>query len=378
MLLKSKINYILAQIVFAYIFLVAGCIISLLQLIIRPLNCFKFHRKVNAFLTYLHWSVIPAYSQWVCNLEINLWAPKGSVEKFVSENSIVVANHKYQLDWLSMWCLGDTFGVLQNFKSMAKYALLHIPVIGWQFWLNDYVIVKRKLEEDKATLEQCFKKYKKNSLDGAHFWLAVFCEGTRFTEQKHLVSMRYAVKKNLKPLKHHLLPRTRGFTMLSNGMRDFIPSVFDATICFKNESDPTILEMINGKQITADIILKHIPMKDIPINDEENSNFLMDLYYEKDDLCEFHKKNKRFPTKESEKYENYVKVPVKKSQKAFTVLFLWFLLLVVPPAYILVSSLDLATGVVFTTMLVLSITYSFNSVLSSGKAQSSYGITSST
>ena len=65
--------------------------------------------------------------------------------------------------------------------------------------------------------------------------------------------------------------------------------------------------MINGKQITADIILKfvalkylcklmysnfllcfivnkifrHIPMKDIPINDEENSNFLMDLYYEK-------------------------------------------------------------------------------------------------
>ena len=67
--------------------------------------------------------------------------------------------------------------------------------------------------------------------------------------------------------------------------------------------------MINGKQITADIILKfvalcykylclltysffiimysvnnffrHIPMQDIPVNDEENSNFLMDLYYEK-------------------------------------------------------------------------------------------------
>ena len=51
--------------------------------------------------------------------------------------------------------------------------------------------------------------------------LAVFCEGTRFTQQKHLVSMKYAVKKNLKPLKHHLLPRTRGFSMLSNGMRDF-------------------------------------------------------------------------------------------------------------------------------------------------------------
>ena len=26
---------------------------------------------------------------------------------------------------------------------------------------------------------------------------------------------------------------------------------------------------------------RHIPMQDIPVNDEENSNFLMDLYYEK-------------------------------------------------------------------------------------------------
>lgn len=45
----------------------------------------------------------------------------------------------------------------------------------------------------------------------------MFCEGTRFTQAKHEVSMEVARKKNLGELKHHLLPRTKGFSMLVRG-----------------------------------------------------------------------------------------------------------------------------------------------------------------
>lgn len=40
----------------------------------------------------------------------------------------------------------------------------------------------------------------------------LYCEGTRFTEKKHRVSMEVAAAKGLPPLKYHLLPRTKGFT----------------------------------------------------------------------------------------------------------------------------------------------------------------------
>ncbi len=43
------------------------------------------------------------------------------------------------------------------------------------------------------------------------------CEGTRYTETKRLESMKYAREKNLPELKYHILPRTRGFTMVMRG-----------------------------------------------------------------------------------------------------------------------------------------------------------------
>ena len=43
------------------------------------------------------------------------------------------------------------------------------------------------------------------------------CEGTRFTEKKRLLSMKIAKEKGLPELKHHILPRTKGFTLLIQG-----------------------------------------------------------------------------------------------------------------------------------------------------------------
>lgn len=45
------------------------------------------------------------------------------------------------------------------------------------------------------------------------------CEGTRFTEKKRIESMKYAVEKKLPELKYHILPRTRGFTLILHGAK---------------------------------------------------------------------------------------------------------------------------------------------------------------
>ena len=45
----------------------------------------------------------------------------------------------------------------------------------------------------------------------------MFCEGTRFTESKHEESKKIAREKGLPELKYHLLPRTKGFSVLAKG-----------------------------------------------------------------------------------------------------------------------------------------------------------------
>lgn len=41
--------------------------------------------------------------------------------------------------------------------------------------------------------------------------LVLFAEGTRFTPAKHAASVEFATKAGIAPLKHLLIPRTKGF-----------------------------------------------------------------------------------------------------------------------------------------------------------------------
>lgn len=52
-----------------------------------------------------------------------------------------------------------------------------------------------------------------------HIQFLLHCEGTRFTEKKHKISMEVAEKKGLPKLKYHLLPRTKGFCVTVQNLR---------------------------------------------------------------------------------------------------------------------------------------------------------------
>lgn len=47
----------------------------------------------------------------------------------------------------------------------------------------------------------------------------LYCEGTRFTQKKHKISMEVAERKGLPKLKYHLLPRTKGFCVTVQHLR---------------------------------------------------------------------------------------------------------------------------------------------------------------
>ena len=49
--------------------------------------------------------------------------------------------------------------------------------------------------------------------------VSIFCEGTRFTEDKYQVAVNYAKERGLPVLKHHLVPRTKGFAVLAHYLK---------------------------------------------------------------------------------------------------------------------------------------------------------------
>ena len=95
-----------------------------------------------------------------------------------------------------------------------KNSLKYVPLLGWSFSFAEQIFVKRVWETDSKTLKKdldaIFNEYPRD----LKYCVVMFCEGTRFTKEKHEASMEIAKQKNYPLLKHHLLPRTRGFEML--------------------------------------------------------------------------------------------------------------------------------------------------------------------
>lgn len=68
------------------------------------------------------------------------------------------------------------------------------------------------------------------------FQLLLTPEGTRFTPKKHEASIKFAMEKNLPILKHHLTPRTRGFTTSLPFFREKIPAIYNIQLAFDKSS----------------------------------------------------------------------------------------------------------------------------------------------
>ena len=110
------------------------------------------------------------------------------------------------------------------------------------------------------------------------------CEGTRFTQKKYEASLEVAKQKGLPILKHHLLPRTKGFTLVASQMKGKIDYIYDINLAVQNinGSKPTLLHLLNGSPAKFEIALRRIPVSSIPIDDEKAcADWLQKHYKEK-------------------------------------------------------------------------------------------------
>lgn len=202
------------------------------------------------------------------------------------EHHFALMNHGYEIDWLIGWLVIDKFGLLGNARGFVKNVIKYIPICGWFFGFSEHVFLQRSFDKDKAVIEDRITDYLQYPDKS---WMVMTAEGTRFTKEKHDASVKFAMERNMIPLKHHLIPRAKGFvTCVPILKKSKNLSVLNLQLAFDKSAnvEPTLANLLRGEKVVAHVYIERIPISEV----KATSEYLQEIYQEKDDLHEsFHK-----------------------------------------------------------------------------------------
>jgi len=272
----------LFHILFFVSFVVMGLIINILQMLLFFLLPSRLFHKANFYMVSGIYGTFICLADWWGDSTLTFYCSDQFYEKMQEkdfrERQLVLVNHHTELDWLLSWQFADRVKILGSCRALAKKSLQFAPIIGWSSFLSGDIFLSRSWEKDKLTV-----KAKVDALEDQPLptWLFIFPEGTRFNEKKHKESQEFAASRGLPVLKHHLIPRTKGFTVTSQHMKG---GVLDLTFVPGDLAPPTLDSLLMGRSVDTRVFVREIPQSSIPKGEKEAGEWLMQLFKEKDDI----------------------------------------------------------------------------------------------
>lgn len=271
------------------IFFISGLFINLMQaacfVLIRPFSK-NTYRRINRILAELLWLELVWLVDWWAGVKIKVYMDSETFRLMGKEHALLIANHRSDIDWLVGWVLAQRSGCLGSALAVMKKSSKLLPVLGWSMWFSEYLFLERSWAKDENTLKSGLQRLWDYPQP---FWLALFVEGTRFTQAKLLAAQEYAASSGLPVPKNVLIPRTKGFVTAVSQMRSFVPVIYDATIAIpKNSPAPTMLRICKGQSSVVHVHIKRHEMKDLPENDDAIAQWCRDIFLAKDNLLDKH------------------------------------------------------------------------------------------
>ncbi|KAE9586175.1 hypothetical protein Lal_00010177 [Lupinus albus] len=217
----------------------------------------------------------------------------------MKERVLLIANHRTEVDWMFLWDLALRKGRLGCIKYILKRSLMKLPIFGWGFHILEFIPVERKWEVDEQILYHKLSTFKDPQ---DPLWLALFPEGTDYTEKKSEASKKFAAEVGLPVLTNVLLPRTKGFYACLLALRGSLDAVYDITIVYKNHQCPSFRDIVFGIDPSeVHLHVRRIPMDEIPVSETKASSWLVDTFKMKDQLLSDFKVQGHFPNQVKEK-----------------------------------------------------------------------------
>ncbi|CAG8786637.1 3201_t:CDS:2 [Cetraspora pellucida] len=234
------------------------------------------------------------------------------------ESAIVISNHQSFSDFYMLHSVAIRRNMLPHVKYFAKDSLKYIPFFGFGMWLMGMIFIKRNWTRDESQLKKIFKTIKAYA---APIWIVNFVEGTRLTSRKLLESQRFAKERGLPILRNLLVPRTKGFVACVRQLRDaHVQYVYgiryyfyifltltqvednlesllylDFTIAYRHitqgfQFPPNLLQVHSYSPLSPPwsfhVHVRRYAIKDLPQEDEKLSEWVRQIFVEKDALLE--------------------------------------------------------------------------------------------
>ncbi|KAK1575806.1 hypothetical protein Q3G72_008468 [Acer saccharum] len=281
------------------IFFISGLVVNLIQAVffvtIRPLSK-NTYRRINRVVAELLWLELVWLIDWWAGVKIKLYTDSETFHLMGKEHALVVANHKSDIDWLVGWVLAQRSGCLGSALAVMKKSSKFLPVIGWSMWFSEYLFLERSWAKDENTLKSGLQRLRDFPQP---FWLALFVEGTRFTQAKLLAAQEYAASTGMPIPRNVLIPRTKGFVAAVSHMRSFVPAIYDMTVAIpKSSPSPTMLRLFKGQSSVVHVHLKRRLMKELPETDDAVAQWCKDMFVAKDSLLDKHNAEDTFSDQE--------------------------------------------------------------------------------
>ncbi|KAG6792851.1 hypothetical protein POTOM_002010 [Populus tomentosa] len=275
------------------IFILSGLIVNLIQavlfILVRPVSK-SLHRRINKIVAELLWLELIVLVDWWANLKIEVYADDETFELLgatLREVVVMLAKNDFSgkvskytdsfRNSMRSGCLGSALAVM---KKEAKV----LPIIGWSMWFSDYVFLERSWGKDERTLQSGFERLVDFPMP---FWLALFVEGTRFTQAKLLAAQEFAASRGIPVPRNVLIPRTKGFVSAVTHLRSFVPAIYDATVAVANSQPaPTFLRIFRGQSSVIKVLLERHSMQELPETADGIAQWCKDAFVTKDAVLE--------------------------------------------------------------------------------------------
>ncbi|KAH8366214.1 hypothetical protein KR093_010199 [Drosophila rubida] len=267
----------------------------LLLILVKPWNPVLF-RKLMYYPCYAFYSQLICVVEWYGGGRLRVYMDEETAKHVGKEHGVMIMNHTYEIDWLMAWLVLDKFKMLGSSKAFAKKALSYAPILGWAWNMAEFVFLNRDFDKDKEIIAKQLKivfSYPDPT------WLLLNAEGTRFTPAKHEASVKFAQERGMTVLKHHLIPRTKGFTSSLPTIRGICPAVYDVNLVFKRDAKvrPSITAVLSGDLLEPYMFIRRIPLEQVPTEEKAAADWMQKLYVEKDRLADsFHETGSFFKT----------------------------------------------------------------------------------
>lgn len=199
-------------------------------------------QRLDPILVRIAEAWISCNSGWMALTQNVSWDVEGIAGLAPHGWYLVNCNHQTWVDILILQHLLNRH--IPLLKFFLKRELIWVPVMGLAWWALDFPFMRRHSEEVLRVHPELRRKDQEATRRACERFSLIptsvmtFCEGTRFTPEKH--------QQQRSPYRHLLKPKAGGIALALNVMGDKFHAILDVTIVYP-EGTPTFWDFLSGR-----------------------------------------------------------------------------------------------------------------------------------